>query len=228
MKPNAHFLIVIVLACILFSSTAAAIDEAPALNQAQTLVFMGNHLHNVATGRILTYRLSRRAVDEDEIIDTVRMKVTGVAADGGRDLDFEFLSGDRHVPFPSAHGYKGNPITIQFLERDVRDMTLAAGGSSSYFRNRVRNAFTDPTIRAIRIRHEGAEVDAVEIVVTPFAKDARANAELAAYRDKSYRFVFSEHIPGGLYLIHTHVPGNSGPKLEEELKFSSADTAPSS
>jgi len=223
MKTNIRHLTFTAFWFIACPLVVMAAEESPTLNQAQVLIFMGNHLHNVSAGQTITYSFTSRAKDQKEIKDNVRMKVTGIAEDGGRDLEFEFLSDERRLPFPSARGYKGNPITIQFLERDVRDMALAAGGSSSYFRNRVRNAFVNPQIRDIQVPYQDASVSATEVIVTPFAQDPRAGEELTEIHNKNYRFIFSADIPGGLYMIHTTVPGETGPKLEEKLKFSSAD-----
>ena len=203
-------------------------DEVPELNQAQILIFMGDHLKNVSPGHTLTYSFSSRAQDQAEIKDNIRMRVTGVAQDGGRDLDFEFLSGNRRLPFPPARGYNGNPITVQFLERDVQDMAKATGGSRTYIRNRVRNAFMNPQMRDTKISYDGKEIDGVEITVKPFTNDPRAQAELSEFVNKHYRFVYSEDIPGGLFSIHITVPGNAAPKLQEELTFRSLDLTNSS
>ena len=227
MKTHISLLFFIVAFLVASPFEVVTAEQNPPLNQAQVLIFMGDHLNNVSAGQTITYSFTSRANDQEEIKDEVRVKVTGMAEDGGRDLEFEFLSGERRVPFPSAQGYKGNPVTIQFLERDVRDMALAAGGSSNYFRNRVRNAFIDPQIRNIQVPYRDTNISATEIVVTPFAQDQRAKEELSEIRNKSYRFIFSADVPGGLYMIHTAVPGETGPKLEEELKFRSADATSS-
>lgn len=200
------------------AATAAENTEAPVLNQAQQLVFMEDHLRDIPRDRVLNYDFESHVKGMEDVADTVRMTVTEVREDNSRNLSFEFLTGTRHIDFHDAEGYRGNPIIIQFLERDIRDMSEATGGSIEYFRNRIRKSFTDPQVRTIRISLDGKDMDAVEVMVTPFVKDPNI-AKFQRYAQKRYEFVFAVGVPGGLYRIHTLVPADDEIQIEELLTF---------
>lgn len=198
---------------------ASAEEAPPELNQAQLLVFKGDHLRQIPQGQTVVYDFRRHATGEPDKVDEVRMTVTKVRDDDLRDLSVEFLTGDDRLAFPPAQRYRGNPVAIQFLERDIRDMSRTIGGSAAYFRNRIRKAFSDPQIEQLRMNVGDAEVDAVEIRVSPFTQDPNlsSNEGLAG---KQYLFAYSEQIPGGLVSIRTRMSGDGGASVEEEVRFS--------
>ena len=111
---------------------------------------MGDHLQQLTEGQTVVYAFTRHASGEPDKHDEIKMTVDKVRDDSLRNLSFQFLSGSDQIDFPSAQGYRGNPIAIQFLERDIRDMAQATGTSTAYFRNRIRNAFKDPQIEQTR------------------------------------------------------------------------------
>jgi hypothetical protein len=205
---------------LLMTAAAVAADaDAPELNQAQQLVFMDDHLSDIPRNRVLSYKFESHIKGMEDVADTVRMTVTEVREDNSRNLSFDFLSGNRHIDFHDAEGYRGNPVIIQFLERDIRDMSLATGGSSDYFRNRIRKSFAEPQIRTLRISLDGKDLEAVEVMVTPFVNDPNID-KFQRYSQKRYEFIFAEQVPGGLYRIHTLVPSDDTIEIEEQLTFS--------
>ena len=190
-------------------------EPPPTLNEAQEIVFMGEHLRQTHTGQKLVYAFRRKVTGEPDKTDTVSMTVTGVRDESRRDLSFEFFSGPDRLNFPDAQGYSGNPIAIQFLERDIREMAQRTGTPIGYFRNRIRKSFSDPHISTTRIEVAGTQLDATEITVVPFARDPVV-ANLDGYADKVYRFTYSEQVPGDLISIRTRVMSADGASLEEE------------
>lgn len=217
-SPRNAFGALLILVSLLTIPYAAANERPPELNQAQLLIFKGDHLRRIPEGGTVVYDFRRRATGEPEKADEVRMTVTRVRDDDLRDLSFEFLSGADRLAFPPAEGYRGNPVAIQFLERDIRDMSQATGGSIGYFRNRIRKSFDDPQIEKTRMSVDGAEVDAVEIRVSPFVKDPNVD-RLEGYAEKQYLFAYSEQVPGGLISIRTRMSSDGGELLEEELRY---------
>ena len=119
----------------------------------------------------MEYAFDRRGKDKDSFSDRVKVTVVQVRPDGSRDLDFDFLSGGRHLDFHSATAYRGNPISIQFLERDIAELSKTTGGDAAYFRNRLRRAFAHPEVRPIAIEYQGQSVEGIAVVLTPFADD---------------------------------------------------------
>jgi hypothetical protein len=166
----------------------------------------------------MVYGFTRQATGEPDKTDQVCLTVTGVREGGLRDLSAEFRSGPDRIAFPSAQGYRGNPIAIQFLERDIRDMASATGGSTAYLRNRIRKAFRDPQVQPVRVAVGGKELDALEIRVTPLKQDPYL-ADKEDYTDKDYLFVYSEQVPGDLVSIRTRMSGKNGEILEENLHY---------
>jgi len=206
------------LVSIVSSGIAPAQETADEINQAQRLVFMGDHLQQLTEGQTVVYEFTRHASGEPDRHDEIKMTVDEVRDDSLRNLSFQFLSGNDQIDFPSAQGYRGNPIAIQFLERDIRDMAQATGTSTAYFRNRIRNAFKDPQIEQIRTTVGETEVDAVEISVTPFQKDPNVS-QMAGYAEKQYRFAYSEQIPGHLISVQTRMSDGDDAFLEEEVRY---------
>jgi hypothetical protein len=152
------------------------------------------------------------------------MTVTRVRDEARRDLAFEFLSGADRLDFPDAQGYRGNPIAVQFLERDIREMAKRTGTPIAHFRNRIRRSFSTPQISETRITVGDKLVDATEITVTPFSQDPGI-AKLDGYAGKEYLFVYSDQVPGDLFRIRTRMSGADGVALEEELRFKRSSDA---
>ena len=218
-----HRLIAILAGALLSLQTAtkAAEAEPPAdLNEAQRLVFMNDHLVDVASGNVITYDFRRRGKSVEAFSDTVKVNVTAVRDDGRRDLEFDFLTGQNHIDFHPAKAYRGNPVIIHFLERDILEMSKRTGGDIGYFRNRIRKSFANPEIGSAKVDVQGRQLDAVEVAVTPFSGDPNVD-KFPLYARKRYDFLFAEAIPGGLYQIHTVVPDDSGADamIDETMTF---------
>lgn len=212
-------LALIALTTLVPAGVAQAQETADEINQAQRLVFMGDHLRQLSEGQTVVYRFTRRASGELDKQDEVSMTVDKVRDDARRNLSFKFLSGPDQIDFPSAEGYRGNPVAIQFLERDIRDMAQATGTSTAYFRNRIRNAFKQPRTEQTRLTVGETPVDATAISVTPF-RDDRQLAQTAGYANKEYRFAYSDQIPGHLISIETRMTDGDDAILREQLYFS--------
>ncbi len=195
-------------------------EPAPEVNRAQQLVFLNDLMQNVPAGSVVEYRFTRHGRDLKDYQDRATVTVSRVAADGRRDLQFDFLSGGQHLDFHAASDYQGNPTPIHFLERDIKEMAEATEGDIGYFRNRIRKAFTHPDVRPARISLGDKELEAVQITLRPFVDDPNLQ-HFKEYANKRYDFLFSEQVPGGLFQIRTLVPAESGdtPVLEEQLTF---------
>jgi len=208
---------------LLFSVPAFTTAQAPspALNRAQQLVFVDNHLQGVPQGSSLIYDFNSQTKGVESYSDTVRITVTEVLGNDRRNLEFNFLNGPHHIDFSPAMGYSGNPVIIHFLERDISQMARETGGWSGYFRNRIRDAFSHPvSVHDVKIAVAGRDMDGVEVIVEPFATDPNIQ-NFEAYANKRYEFTFSKQIPGGVYRIHTRVPGENGNDIfiDEALTF---------
>src|SRR5690348_2701557 len=100
------------------------------LSAAQTALFASDHLHAIIAPTILRYRFTASGVSG--FADTIAIGVSP-RPDGTKDVRIDFFTGERHLPFQPVNGFKGNPVLMFFLERDVLEMHKATGGSALYF-----------------------------------------------------------------------------------------------
>jgi hypothetical protein len=122
----------------------------------------------------------------------------------------DFLSAERHVPFPPLTDFHGNPLIMFFLERDVGEMHRLTGGTATYFRNRIRQAFVDQAqLKTIELQRDGKPMQATEITLAPFVQDPHA-AVFPGLAEKRYRFVLSEAVPGRVVEIQSEAPSKTG------------------
>jgi hypothetical protein len=187
-------------------------DTRP-LSPAQIALFESDHLGGIRQAARLEYRFAREAAaasadEPGSYTDRVDIDVRP-RADGGKDVWTDFLSAERHVPFPPLMDFHGNPVVMFFLERDVDEMHRLTGGPASYFRNRIRQAFVDQAqVSAIELQREGKAVPATEITLAPFAQDQHI-AVFPGLAEKRYRFVLSDAVPGRIVEIQSEAPGKA-------------------
>ncbi len=142
-------------------------DTRP-LSSAQTALFETPHLRNVSQAETLEYSFVRSGASG--FTDRVEIHIGAPHADGTKSVSFDFLTGARHLPYPTVDNFAGNPLLMMFLERDVRDMKEQLGLSATYFRNRIREAFVDRAVVAdASFMLDGRALPAREITVRPFA-----------------------------------------------------------
>jgi hypothetical protein len=218
-----HFIISLLAAVLIAPALSTATEGSPpaSLNEAQKLFFYKDHLKGVPKGSLLDYDFKSVTKDAESFTDHIEIKVTDVVGEGKRDLEFNFLSGEHHINFTPAKAYSGNPIMIHFLERDIAQMAKDTGGSNGFFRNRIRDSFKSPSaVREVKFQFNGASLEGTEIIVTPFVANPYAD-NFKLYVNKRYEFIFSDQIPGGVYRIHTQVPGEDEKSvlIDEDMTF---------
>ncbi|MET0043461.1 MAG: hypothetical protein ABW100_08095 [Candidatus Thiodiazotropha sp. 6PLUC3] len=193
----------------------------PSLNKAQKMFFYKDHLQGIGKGSQVDYGLKSTTTDDESFTDKIELKVTNVISERKRDIEFNFLTGSRHIDFSPAKSYTGNPVIIHFLERDISMMSRDTGGWNGYFRNRIRDSFKHPVhVKDVSIKYKGQDIKGTEIVITPFIGDPNSE-NFKLYVKKSYKFIFSDQVPGGVYRIHTQVPSENGEQvlIEEDMTF---------
>jgi hypothetical protein len=215
-----------VLAAMLLLGGGLAGNVAEAdYSPAQIALFDTPHLANIAQPMTIQYDFSRDGAGDETIKDHVDVIVTEVMADGRRNLEFDFLSGPRHRNFPPIENFRGNPLIMLFLEHDVQEMSAATGGSALYFRNRIRNAFlVSAETESVTFEFDGRGLSGTRVVVSPFMKDPHL-IPFPGLEQKSYEFLLSPEIPGGVYRIRSVTP-DGGEPIEETVLF--RDTVPES
>ena len=206
------------IAFFAFSSVAALLGlqqssraaDQPLLNAAQIALFESDHLAEIKSPTTLDYTFQHAGSDPYE--DSIALVVSRVHDDGSKDISVEFLTGEHRMELSPVTRFHGNPLIMYFLEWDVRGMHKATGGSALYFRNRIREGFVDQAEMAdASITLDGRPEPATAITLQPFRHDPGIE-RYAAFRDKSYRFVLSQTVPGRVYEIEAALPAD-GPDV---------------
>ena len=203
--------------------------EEPARNYsaAERALFMTDQLAKLRPPQTLRYQFHRTGSLEPPFDDTVAMALTAQAGTGRCcDVTGEFLSGERRVELPPVEGASGNPVTLYFLERDVREMQRLTTGKSAYFRKRIRMAiFQGAQQRDVTLRYRGKMVAGQEFTVAPYLDDPN-RPRFERFANKRYVFTLSDAVPGGVYSIRALVAdpakGADAPLLAEELLIDGA------
>jgi hypothetical protein len=208
------------LAAALAALGASAQEQ---ISEAEKLLFLTDHLRNVAPPATLSYEFRRTGTAEGRFDDTVQIRVRAASA-GGKVVSVTFFTGERRIELPEVVKPEGNPVLLYFLERDIREMERLTGGKAGYFRKAIRLALARSTaIAATTVSFAGRTLAAREITITPYVDDP-LKARIGKYAAKIYLFTLSADIPGGVYSLRTVVPSPAGgakepPLIEERLRF---------
>lgn len=196
------------------------------ISAAETLLFQTDHLKNVAPAATLSYAFRKTGSAESGFDDSVELRVRAV--EGAKRVTVAFFTGTRKIAFPEVTGAEGNPVLLCFLERDIREMQRLTGGKPGYFRRGIRLALArSAKVAKTRLAFAGREFAATQITITPYAEDPLKD-RIGKYASKTYVFTLSAGVPGGVYSLHTFVPGgtpNEAPLLEERLTIAAATRA---
>jgi hypothetical protein len=132
------------------------------------------------------------------------------------------MTGPHRLFFPAVDDFSGNPLLMLFLEHDVQEMKDQTGIAAAYFRDHIRAAFVDrANMSGASITLAGKTVPARLVTLKPFSDDPRL-AKLPSFRDKTYRFVLSEAVPGQIETLAAEMPADAGsdmPAWSETITF---------
>jgi hypothetical protein len=213
--------------CLLLASAPAtqAEGDKPDFSSAERLLFMTPQLQTLQAPTQLLYTFSKTGSLEEAFSDRVTVALSARAEGGCCDAKGAFLSGARKVQVPDVPGAEGNPVILYFLEHDVRQMKRLTGGSENHFRKRLRMAiYQGAEVRDATMRYRGRTVKGKEIVFSPFLDDPN-RPKYEKFATKSYRFLLSTAVPGGVYGIRTQIEGEglmAKPLIVEELLIDGA------
>jgi hypothetical protein len=218
-----------------FAVTSAAAQNAPTpeqpappsqpISQAETLLFMTNHLKGTKLPTRLEYAFRKDGTLDGTFDDSVAIDLK--KGKGGETVaTTRFLSGERTVSYPPVENAEGNPVILWFLDRDIKEMERLTGGKAPYFRKRIRLALVDKAeVRPVKFPVGGKEVSGTEIKVSPYLDDPNKAKFGKVSTSKYYVFTLSDEIPGGVYQIRSVVPDEAAagkPLIDETLTFTKA------
>ncbi len=199
-------------------------EDTRPLSPAQVALFETPHLRNVDHAETLDYGFVRDGAAG--FADKIAIHIRKVNPDGTKNLAFDYLTGDRQVKFPELDSFRGNPLLMLTLERDVAEMKEQVGLSVSYFRNKIREAFvTGATITDATFMLDGAAVPSREVTVRPFEGDRRLE-RIPSLQAKSYTFVLADSVPGTLAEIRIGTPADTAmaaPAFNQRTTFTGVE-----
>lgn len=222
------------LAFVLCPAMAVLLAMAPwpAQDRPADILFARPHLSGLAAGAVLTYRLQRSPSDikrlGEPFGDDIKLVVRSVPASGARDIELQIFTGERAREPISITDLTGNPVLVIFLDRAVSNMVQLTGGTAPYFKDRLRAGLRDKATAApTKAEFEGRMLDAMRIVVRPFAGDARA-ARMLGYEGSRFEFLVAEAAPGMLLEMTSQFVSTlpDAPKLEERIFLKSSRDQP--
>ena len=197
------------MVCFGLCAIAAQVATADTISAAETLLFQTNHLENIDTPVTLTYAFKKVSNVEPGFDDEVQVEVNKINPDRSKVVVLRFLSGSRKLEIPDAGNLEGNPALLGFLEHDIVEMKRLTGGTTNYFRKRIRLALAQAAqVRPMTFTYNGKQVVGQEVKTQPYLDDP-LHERFEKYVNKSYVFVVSAQVPGGLYQIRTASSGSA-------------------
>ncbi|MBT2322803.1 hypothetical protein J7E62_10645 [Variovorax paradoxus] len=221
-----RFAIAASLCALLVSPLAsrAEVDRRD-FSPAERLLFMTPQLQGLQAPNQLRYTFSKTGSFEGGFVDSVTVALSAKSDGSCCDAKGAFLSGARKLQTPEVTAAEGNPVLLYFLEYDVREMKRLTQGSEYHFRKRLRMAiYQKAEVHEVSLRYQGRMVKGKEVVFEPFLDDPN-RPKYEKFARKSYRFMLSDAVPGGVYGIRTQVPGEgfaAPPLVVEELYIDGA------
>lgn len=201
-----HCSVVLIAAALTLNALPARSEEPPKeFSAAEKALFMTPQFGQIHPPTTLHYQFRHAGSLEPGFDDKVSITLKSLAGGGCCDATGDFLSGEHKVALPPVEGATGNPVTLFFLDRDVREMQRLTTGKSAYFRKRIRMAvFQGAQQRNVTMRYRGKPVSGQEFTLTPYTDDPN-HARFEQYVNKRYVFTLSDAVPGTIYAIHTSV-----------------------
>ena len=173
---------------------------------AENKLFVDDHLRGVPAATTLQYSYTKRGSLEAPVDDVARV-IVGPAQGGGRSVKVEYLTRTRALELGDIDAANANPVILYFLERDIREMQRLTGGSTNYFRKRIRMALAEGAeVTAPTVDVESRRVAATQIRIAPY-RDDPARSRYEKFADKTYVFTLSDEIPGKVVELHSEVLG---------------------
>jgi hypothetical protein len=185
------------------AALAAGTAAAETISQAETLLFETDHLARMKAPATLVYVFRKDSNVEPGYSDKVRLELAKV--NGKLSATLHFLTGEHKQDIPALEEARGNPVLLGFLEHDLAEMTRLTGGSASYFRKRIRMALAEGAqVTPQAITYQGKTVQAQAVRIQPYLDDPM-HARFEKYLHKTYTFVLSDKVPGGLYQLRSSI-----------------------
>ena len=214
---------VVATAAIAWPVHAADTDQ---FSVAENRLFIDDHLRSLVGPTALEYTYEKRGTLEDPVDDVARVIVGPAAAGGGKSVKVEYLTATRKLELADIDGANANPVILFFLERDLREMHRLTGGSTNYYRKRIRMALAEGgEVEAVTRDVGPRRIAATAIRIAPYRNDP-ARSRYEKFAEKTYVFTLSDDVPGKVVELRSELStaGDAAGKgreivISETLRF---------
>lgn len=189
-------------------------------SQAERLLFMGRQMNGLKPPTTLRYNFRKSGALEEPFQDTVTLQFKRQPQGNCCAVTGEFLTGARRLQLPEVENAEANPVLLYFLERDIREMKRLTKGNTAYYQKRIRMAvYEAATVTAVQLVYKGKTVAGTQVDLQPY-RDDPARSRFEKFARKSYRFLLSDAVPGGVFGLRTVMAAEAAdapPMIVEEL-----------
>jgi hypothetical protein len=218
----------LVIVAMLATLAAPAWPADPSqFSDAEKRLFVDDHLAKLPARATIDYAYSRRGSLEASIDDSARVTVGAPDASGGRPVKVDYLKGTNRFELPDIGSAHGNPILLYFLERELQQMHRLTGGSTNYYRKRIRMALADGgDVETVTVNTSVGRVSATRIRIAPY-RDDPARSRYERFAEKRYTFTLSDAVPGKIVELRSELGGTAAasgsaePIIVETLRLTS-------
>ncbi len=212
--------VVLCAAWLALPAMSLAQENKQDFSAAEKLLFMSNQLSGIKPPSTVNYSFRKSGSLEESFEDKVVLKVDKTAEGKCCSARTEFLSGARQLPSAELPTAEGNPVLLNFLERDINEMKRLTKGSTNHFRKYIRMAaYNAATVRDASFTYKGKSVAGKEITLTPFLEDPN-RPKYEKFVRKTYQFMLCDAVPGGVLAVRTQIASETDgqpPLIVEEL-----------
>jgi hypothetical protein len=220
-----RFALAVVAATLTFAWPVRAADPSQ-FSVAEKRLFIDDHLRTVAGPATLEYTYTKRGSLEAAVDDTARVVISPAAGGSGASVKVEYLTDTRKLELSDIDAANANPVILFFLERDVREMHRLTGGSTNYYRKRIRMALAEGgQVEAVALNIGPRRIAATEIRIAPYIDDP-ARSRYEKFAEKTYIFTLSDDVPGKVVELRSELSAPPGPTgngrdivIAETLRF---------
>jgi hypothetical protein len=207
-------------ALLALPALALAQENKQDFSPAEKLLFMSNQLSGIKPPSTVNYTFRKSGSLEEAFEDKVVLSVDKTAEGKCCSAKTEFLSGARQLPSAEIPTAEGNPVLLNFLERDLNEMKRLTKGSTNHFRKYIRMAaYNAATVRDASFTYKGKSVAGKEVTLTPFLEDPN-RPKYEKFVRKTYQFMLCDAVPGAVLAIRTQIASETDgqpPLIVEEL-----------
>ena len=143
-------------------------------SEAEDLLWIHDHLHNIDRPVRLYYAFNRTGSFEEGFEDSVYLDVIKVNKDGTKDATLDFFTAARKQTInpENVTNIKGNPVMGIYMQGDVYEMNRLTQGHWRYFQKRIKIALREGSkIDNVEFDFNGKHCKGEKIVFMPYLDD---------------------------------------------------------